>query len=155
MVRSEMSSRSNSASAAKIPKTSFPAGVVVSIAAPGRYPFGGPGLHQVGQPLQSDQDRGRLRGRPELDGPTQQRHEAADHGVALHQRRTPLAARVGIRRGDHRRQVGHCVSKLAAGTTLSMAAQIASSVTPPPHPSDSKRTPTAAARLAASRDTAG
>ncbi|ALO66941.1 hypothetical protein AS189_11100 [Arthrobacter alpinus] len=34
MVRSEMSSRSNSASAAKIPKTSLPEAVVVSIAAP-------------------------------------------------------------------------------------------------------------------------
>jgi hypothetical protein len=34
LVRSEMSSRSNSASAAKIPKTSLPAAVVVSIAAP-------------------------------------------------------------------------------------------------------------------------
>jgi hypothetical protein len=34
VVRSEMRSRSNSASAAKIPKTSFPAGVVVSMAAP-------------------------------------------------------------------------------------------------------------------------
>lgn len=34
VVRSEMSSRSNSASAAKIPKTSLPAAVVVSIAAP-------------------------------------------------------------------------------------------------------------------------
>jgi hypothetical protein len=33
-VRSAISSRSNSASAAKIPKTSFPAGVVVSTAAP-------------------------------------------------------------------------------------------------------------------------
>lgn len=33
-MRSEMSSRSNSASAAKIAKISFPAGVVVSIAAP-------------------------------------------------------------------------------------------------------------------------
>jgi hypothetical protein len=34
LVRSEMRSRSNSASDAKMPKTSFPAGVVVSIAAP-------------------------------------------------------------------------------------------------------------------------
>ena len=34
MVRSEMSSRSNSARAAKIPKTSFPEAVVVSMAAP-------------------------------------------------------------------------------------------------------------------------
>jgi hypothetical protein len=33
-VRSEMRSRSNSASEAKMPKTSLPAGVVVSIAAP-------------------------------------------------------------------------------------------------------------------------
>jgi hypothetical protein len=33
-VRSQINSRSNSASAAKMPKTSFPAGVVVSIAAP-------------------------------------------------------------------------------------------------------------------------
>ena len=33
-MRSEINSRSNSASAAKMPKTSFPAGVVVSIAAP-------------------------------------------------------------------------------------------------------------------------
>ncbi len=36
LVRSEMSSRSNSASAAKMPKTSFPAAVVISIAAPAR-----------------------------------------------------------------------------------------------------------------------
>ena len=34
LVRSEMSSRSNSASAAKMPKTSLPAAVVVSMAAP-------------------------------------------------------------------------------------------------------------------------
>jgi hypothetical protein len=34
LVRSEMSSRSNSASAAKMPKTSLPAGFVVSIEAP-------------------------------------------------------------------------------------------------------------------------
>jgi len=33
-VRSEISSRSNSARAAKMPKTSFPAAVVVSMAAP-------------------------------------------------------------------------------------------------------------------------
>jgi len=33
-VRSQINSRSNYASAAKIPKTSFPAGVVVSMAAP-------------------------------------------------------------------------------------------------------------------------
>jgi len=34
MVRSEMSARSNSAKAAKMPKTSFPDAVVVSMAAP-------------------------------------------------------------------------------------------------------------------------